>query len=172
MIAFKEYKSRVVKTDDYIKVIEEARAEQKILASGTLTDYEADYIPFNLEREHFDALIDELRFDEARRALDRMKASYTSDDQHNFIEQYEYRLNLVIKMEKTIQERLIKAEKDFNQHTIFIVSIVVGIVTIFGTANNVFNTSNLSDAILTFKTISFTLVIFIATMFLVNKITK
>jgi hypothetical protein len=172
MTTYKEYKSRVIKTDDFRTVVSDARTEYEISPSGNLAEYVRTDIPFNLEREYLDTLIDECRFDEAKRVLENLKLAYTHPQQHNLIEQYEYRLNLVVRMEKTIQERLGEAKKEFNQHTIFIVSIIVGVITIFGTANNAFQINDFSTAKWTFGVISLTLICFITLMFVVNKFTK
>jgi uncharacterized membrane protein len=75
-------------------------------------------------------------------------------------------------MEKMIELKVQKVEKDFNHHTIFITSIIVGVITIFGTANNAFRIDNFSTAKWTFGVISATLISFTAIVFWINKFTK
>ena len=172
MTTFHEYKSRVIKTNDYPQVIKEARAEHGVILSDALPVFSGNEIPLNLEREYFDLLIDENRLEEGKRIIDRMKYSYTTADFLNLIEQYEYRLLMVVKTEELIHKKLQEAKRDFNQHTILIISVVVGVITIFGSANQIFRASDIREAILTFCTISGILILFVISAFVASKYSK
>lgn len=151
MKTFEEYKASVVETDDYKEVIEEARKEHNISVDADASlPYKDTDIPFNLEREYFDLLIDERRLEDAKRILDRMKASYMDEAAHNFIESFEYRLTMTTKTDNLMQEKLNEAKREFNQHTITLLSVVVGVITIFGVANQTLRADNFQDGLLTF----------------------
>ena len=168
MTTYLEYKSRIVKSEDYKKVVEDARTEYVIKAEYPPHVYTRIEIPFNLEREYFDSLVDESRFMEAQRIINRMRLTYTDADLQNLIEQYEYRLHMTLKAEKMLQERLTKAEGDFRDHTFIILSVVVGVITIFGTANQSFVLENFDNSLRTFKTISGAIILLIAITFVAN----
>ena len=171
MTTFEEYKSQVTKTDDYEATIKAARTEYGVTI-GPRSQYIDSDIPLNLEREYFDALLDENRMADARRLLDRMKVSYRNSMAGNIIEQYEYRL-LVIEKTRTLMEKEIeKAKKEFDHHTLLIISIVVGVTTIFGTANNVIRAETFDQALNTFLGISFSMIFLICGVFVLGASTK
>lgn len=167
---YKEYKASVVEIDDYKAVIEEARKKHNITidADGPRPYTHID-IPFNLEREYFDLLIDQGRIEDAKRVLDRMKVSYTDRDSHNFLESFEYRLHMTTKTEKLMQERLAEAKREFNQHTIILLSIVVGIITIFGVASQSLYAGNFNEGLITFVVIITAIVVLVLASLAFNR---
>lgn len=155
--SFKEYRSEIVSIDDYPPVIESARKEYNVTLGTPLT-FQHEDIPLNLEREFYDALLEADRVEEAKNVLERMRISYTNDISHNIIESYEYRLRTIELIKKLTKDELAAAKKDFNQHTITIVSIIVGVITILGAANQVFPSMNPPDALGTFFAICLSII--------------
>ncbi len=169
MTTFLEFKQKIRKIDDYPAVIDLARIEYNVNVSETAVVYLGTDIPLNLEREYFDHLLEVERFSEARIVIENLKSSYTGAEAHNLIEQYEYRLHTVQWASKMFQEKLQAAKVEFSQHTILIISIVVGTITIFGAANNIFKAKNIEEAIITFLTISLTIIFLVWVAFTVSK---
>lgn len=110
-------------------------------------------IPFNLERQYVDELIDNKQYDEANKILSRMRCSYVNPASQNFIELYEYHLKSIVQSEKAIKDSIIEAKKEFNQHTITLVSIIVGVITIFASANTIFVEHSYDEMFRTFVTV-------------------
>ena len=169
---YNDLKSRISSINDYPAVIQIARTEANITSLNNTYVYTGEEIPFNLEREYFDLLLDEGRVKEAKIVLDRMKSSYKTGVWQNLIEGYEYRLSLIEKTNKLVIEKLAKAETDFNQHTLYILTITVGVITIFGTANQAFHVNDFNEAVFTFKTISFTVIVLVLLASAVNSLLK
>lgn len=134
---YKEYKSKIYNQQTFIEQIEIARKENNItLKSFDPSDSNfGPWIPFNLEREYVDFLIENKKYHEAKETLIKMRNSYEGGSYQNFIEIYEYRLDAILHSNKNLKNEIIEAKKEFNQHAILIISMVVGIVTIFGAAN-------------------------------------
>ncbi|MEK7082915.1 MAG: hypothetical protein AAB972_01985 [Patescibacteria group bacterium] len=87
-----------------------------------------------------------------------MKLSYTNELGHNLIESYEYRLDLVEKTKKLVKDELEEAKKEFDRHTTILISVIVGVITILGTANQAFRAENFSQALWTFVAISLSVI--------------
>jgi hypothetical protein len=168
--------------DDYInfkvegksteEVVSLARADYHITTQTPPRDSEvygkSPWVPFNLERLYVDELIDEKQYQKARDILKRMRCSYFTPDFQNFIEFYEYHLLSVVQSEKAIIESIKEAKREFNQHTTTLVSIIVGIITIFGTANMVYRVQSYVEMFLTFITIVLSIVGVILTVAFLN----
>lgn len=167
-MSYDEHKSLISDVSHYPERIKVAREQAGIQMSQTEYIYKNDEIPFNLEREYFDLLIDEGKLTEARLVLERMKKSY-KPVWENLIEGYEYRMHLVEKTNELIREKLIKAEKEFNHHTILIISITVGVVTIFSTATETLTASNLKEGLISFGAICSALIFLVVVVTCFNK---
>jgi len=169
---FKDYKSEIINGSPIKQVVDDARNDYSItikLNHQEEDQYSGAYVPFNLERIYVDELIDKYEYEEASKILNRMRFSYTDTDQQNFIEVYEYHLKSIKQSEETIKNQIREAKKEFNAHTITLVSIIVGIITIFGTANKTLEAKNFQEAFLSFFVISFTIIFLI---FMVSEINK
>lgn len=167
MTSYKEFKASVVNIEDLKRAVEKARLEYGVTTSFTPPEYLSFDVPFNLEQEYFDLLMSNENYAEAKNVLDRMKHSYDLG-YHNLIEAMEYRMNTLLKVENSLNKSLIEAKKEFNQHSITLVSIVVGIITIFGTANQTFKVDSFSEGISTFLVISLVLIALIAVALITN----
>ncbi len=155
------------------KQIEVARSHNGVILDPS---YDEDsktvgqWIPFNLEREYLDLLIDQKRYNEAKELLKKMRVSYTDTEFQNFIESYEYRLIGILHLEDQLSIKINEAKKEFNQHTLTLVTIIVGLITIFGTANNNLSSGNLKEGLINFFVVVVPLCLIIAlTLILINK---
>ncbi len=167
-----EYSSLKIEGKTLKDVVLLAREEHKVSVNLILKNesdkYFGHWIPFNLEREYVDELIDNKNYDEARNILKRMRYSYPDTDFQNFIESYEYHLKSIIQSEKIIKESIIEAKKEFNQHTITLIGIIVGVITIFGSANIVIENKSYVEMFLTFITIVISVITVIVITTLLN----
>ncbi len=165
--------------EDYLKlkiegrkmgeIVNEARHEYLIEINPLYKEtYVYKDIPFNLERMYLDELIEERNFLEAEKVLKRMRCSYPDVFYQNTIESFEYHLRSIIQSERMIQNSISEAKKEFNQHTITLVSIVVGIITIFGSANAIFEVDSYKIMLLTFITIVASIIAVIMTVTIIN----
>ena len=98
-----------------------------------------------------------------------MRFSYTESDEQNFIEAYEYHLKSILQSEKIITQQIDEAKKEFNRHTVTLMSIIVGVITIFGTAKETLTAGNFKEGFLNFFVISFTIIFLI---FMISEINK
>lgn len=129
-----------------------------------------EWIPFNLEREYLDLLIEQKRYNETRELLKKMRVSYTDTEFQNFIESHEYRLISILHLEEQLSVKINEAKKEFNQHTLTLVTIIVGLITIFGTANNNLSSTNIYEGLINFFVVVVPLSLIIAlTLVLINK---
>jgi uncharacterized membrane protein len=96
-----------------------------------------------------------------------MKNTYNTT-WHNLIEANEYRLSLIEKTHRLLNQQLAEAKKEFNQHSLFVITVIAGVITIFGTANQAFTVSNFDQAIQTFFSISAAVIILVAVAQLSN----
>jgi SMC interacting uncharacterized protein involved in chromosome segregation len=167
MKSYNEYKYSIVTFEDLKKAVEEARAEYSVQNNISSPDYTGIDIPFNLEQEYFDRLIESKKYTEAENLLEKMKHSYNLN-YHNFMESMEYRMKTFVKTDELIKDALTEAKKEFNQQTITLISIIVGIITIFGTANQVFKVNSFSEGIATFLVICSSLIATVATALIAN----
>lgn len=138
------------------EIITLARGEYGIKIGDEISEadlYTGTDIPFNLEREYVNYFIDKKQYDKAEEILQRMRCSYPDITRQNFIEGYEYHLKSIVKSEKAIKDSIIEAKKEFNQHTITLVSVIVGVITIFGSANTIFVEHTYDEMFRTFITI-------------------
>ncbi len=126
-------------------------------------------VPFNLERLYLDELIQNNEYESASKLLSRMRHSYTSASQQNFIESYEYHLKSIKQSEAIIELSLNEAKKDFNQHTITLISVIVGIITLFGTASKTLEAKNFEESLYSFIAISGAVIFLI---FMISEINK
>ena len=97
-----------------------------------------------------------------------MRHSYLDPNFQNFIEQFEYHLKSIVESEKVIKESINDAKREFNQYTITLISIIVGIITIFGTASTVFKVSSYVQMFLTFVTVVISVIAVIMVVTLIN----
>lgn len=170
---YDEYLKLVLEGKSLKEVVSLARDEYMVplnLSIKESDNYIGQNVPFNLERIYVDELIDKKHYDSAKEILRRMRYSYPDPAFQNFIEVYEYHLKSIIQSEKAIKDSIIEAKKEFNQHTITLVSIIVGVITIFGSANAVFTEHSYPEMFFTFITIvaSIIAVIWLATCLNIN----
>jgi len=153
--SYKEYEARIIKITDFKDVIEEARKEYNVNVNVNIINREwfGIEVPLNLERKYIDALLEVKDFDTARRVLGRMKISYQGGEIENLLESYEYRFQLIERMEKLFEFEKIKMKQELNQHNITTISIIAGIVVIFGVANQTLISKNFNDGLITFISI-------------------
>lgn len=153
--------------------IEKTRKEYNVVINTKYSEdsyVDGKWIPFNLERKYIDFLIKQKRYSEAELILKKMRLSYFSPDFQNFIESYEYRLESILHLDKEIKDQIQEAKKEFNKHTITLVTIIVSLVTIFGVANNTLYARNFKEGIITFFAISTPiLIVSVLALFLFNK---
>lgn len=138
------------------EIITLARSEYYIKIGDEIPEsdlYTGIDIPFNLEREYVNYFIDKKQYDKAEEVLQRMRCSYSGPIWQNFIEMYEYHLKSIVQSEKAIKDSIVEAKKEFNQHTITLVSVIVGVITIFGSANTIFVEHTYDEMFRTFLTI-------------------
>ena len=129
-----------------------------------------DWIPFNLERMYLDLLIKERLYDDAMNLIKRMKLSYRGIEQSNFIEVYEYRLLDILHLDNDISIRIEGAKKEFNKYTLTLISVIVGLITIFGIAGSTLSVGNGVNPISIFFALSLPiLILVIATLHFINK---
>lgn len=165
------YKGKILSGEDPSCVIKKMRED-----FGKTTDFSFNIenvitgndIPFNIEREHLTSLIESKEYKEARNFIEDMKRTYRDAHSSNFIEVYEYHLNAVLHAEKNTRRVIEEAKKEFNQHTITIVSVVVGVITLLGTANQAFTVKNLNEGLKTFWSIAAAVLILIIFAFALN----
>lgn len=152
--------------DDYHKLIIEgksledvvliARSDYSVPLNLNIKEsdnYRGQEIPFNLERMYVDQFINKKEYDKAEKILHRMRCSYPDSWYQNFIEVYEYHLKSIVQSENAIKDSIIEAKKEFNQHTVTLVSIIVGVITIFGSANTIFVEHSYEEMFRTFITV-------------------
>lgn len=138
------------------EIITLARSDYGIKTGDEIPEadlYKGVDVPFNLEREYVNYFIDKKQYDKAEEVLQRMRCSYPDITRQNFIEGYEYHLKSIVKSEKAINDSIIEAKREFNQHTITLVSVIVGVITIFGSANTIFVEHTYDEMFRTFLTI-------------------
>lgn len=167
---YEYYKSKISSGENYLDVIKQARKDFELVTDFSYDlPYEEDAIPFNLDREYLIFLIESKKYEEAKSFIENMKKTYKGPDYWNFIETFEYHLHAALLAEKNIQSAIEIAKKEFNQHTITIVSIVVGVITILGTANQVFTVNNFQEGMNTFFSITIAIIaIIIITYWMAN----
>ncbi len=164
-----EYKSRIISLSNFPEVIDEARKEYKInILESKKEKWTNNEIPLNLEREYIDALLEIKDFDTAKRVLDRMKISYPGWEMENLLESYEYRFQLIEKTEKLFEFERLKLKQELNQHNLTTVSIIVGVITIFGVASQTLVARTFQEGVNTFFAIVFAIVFLTAVAFLTN----
>ncbi len=168
---FKEYTQKITSLDDYPKVIEQARIEYADAMKAAGRDYLGHEIPFNLDKAYFDALLATERFQDAKMRLANIRAVYPQSLE-NIFEVMEYTLFLLEKNDAMIQKRLNAAEAEFQQRTVLIISIVVGVVAILGAANQAFHLTNFEDMVRTFVTISLTVITLVCAALFVSGLRK
>jgi len=159
-----------------LEQIKKSKSEYNVVAENRYCEDDhvsGVWIPFNLERKYVDILIEEKRYKEANDVLKEMRASYGNVEFHNFIEQYEYRLISIIHLDQEIKNQIIKAKESFNKHTVTLITVIVGLVTIFGAANNFLRATTFKEGLITFLSISAILLLTIGiTLCIVNKDSK
>ena len=163
-------RDQISSIEDYPLVIQKARNAHKQYLVGETTHkvpYIKDETPFNLEREYFDLLLDEDRVKEARIILERMERTYNVG-WHNLLEQQRYRFKLVVETNYLVEKKIKEAEKEFNKHTLLVLSIVVGVITIFGSANQFLHASSYKEALMTFTAIIIAIALFISVVYIFN----
>lgn len=175
MKSYKEYASEIVDGVSLKEIVNNARKDYSIqinLDHKEEDGYDQEDVPFNLERIYVDELIDKRDYTSASKILTRMRKSYTDPHHQNFIELYEYHLKAIHQSSKITEEHIIEAKKEFNEHTIMLVSVIVGVITIFGTATETLKAKNFEEAFYTFLAISGTIIFLIFTIFEINKKVK
>jgi len=169
MTTYKEAKSKIYNEESFKEQIEITRKENNVkLGSAKKSEYLYQWIPFNLEREFIDFLIENKRYKEAKENLEKMKLSYDTVEFENFIESYEYRLNNIEHSNKNIQEQVLLAKQEFNNHTTLIISVIIGIITIFGVANNQLDSNSFTEGIANFSIIVLSIMILVFFAFYFN----
>lgn len=166
--SYEEYHSKIIKIDDFKDVINAARDEYGITAIDRKDPYTGNDIPLNLERGYVDALIDLKDFDTAERVLERMKKSYRGVEAENLLESYEYRFKLIKKTESLFESEKLKLKQELNQHNIATISIVVGVITIFGVANQTLLPKTFYEGMISFIAIVSAICILTAGSFFLN----
>ena len=172
MKSYKEYFTEHIEGRPLKDIVEDARRELPITVNLNHNEkdvYISREIPLNLERLYFNELIDNHNYTEAEKVLQRMRFSYTESDEQNFIEAYEYHLKSILQSEKIITQQIDEAKKEFNRHTVTLMSIIVGVITIFGTAKETLTAGNFKEGFLNFFVISFTIIFLI---FMISEINK
>ena len=160
------YKNKINAGESAPSVIDEARTDY-----GMITDYSFNiehigyYIPFNLEREYVITLIESKKYSEARKHLENMRRTYKNAQEWNFIEIFEYHLRAAEHAEKSVLDAIEQAKKEFNQHTITIVTVVVGVITLLGTANQAFRVKDFTEGLITFLSITAAIIAVIVVAF-------
>lgn len=163
------YKNKILSGIPYEDVIKEVKEEYNLSPDFSFKiKYKFLDIPFNLEREYVTSLIESGLFEKARKTLENMKMTYKDVNYQNFIENYEYHLGAVKNAEDRVKKSLIEAKKEFNNHTITLTGILVGVITILGAANQSFKSSNYSEGMNTFFSISLAIIFLIIVAFLAN----
>jgi len=163
------YKNKITSGKTPLEVINEVREDYNINTDFSFNlEYQFSDIPFNIEQEYLMSLIDEKKYNDAKKLIEDMKHTYRNANYLNFIEVYEYHLNAVMHAEKSIKDSIIEAKKDFNQHTITIVTVIVGVVTLLGTANQAFTVSNFNEGMKTFWSITAAVILVIIITFALN----
>ncbi len=164
------YQNQIISGIPEESVIIEARKDNGLSPdySFLFPEFIRHEIPFNLEREFIIKLINEKKYTEAKALIEEMRLIYKSRDYLNFIEIFEYHLRAAIHADKTIELSIQEAKKEFNQHTITLVAIIVGVVTLLGTANQIFKVDNFQQGINTFFSITIAIVFLIIITFLMN----
>jgi len=170
MNKYKDYKIKIFDDKSFCEQIEKARIDTNVnfVSKDFTDDLSGAMIPFNLEREYVDFLILNKRYKEAEGVLLRMRNSYAHPELQNFIEIYEYRLDSILHGNRNLKDAILEAKKEFNQHTITVISFVVGVVTIFGAANITIQNTNYDVALNNFFAIVLAIVILTLVAFLAN----
>lgn len=169
--SYTEYKSRITSLHDYPATIEEARREYDVGLSVPLPHMGID-IPFHLEAEYFNALLDRGEYEEAERTLYHLEASYPIHTAQNLVALYRYRLRIMrtlgVSIRGALDEAKREAKDDLNQHTILLVGLVAGIIVIFGAATAIFRAASYEEAWMTFIGISFAVIVLVFVAFACN----
>ncbi len=170
MSKFEYYKNKIKSGHSEYEVIKEARKDYNVIPDYSFKDieYTGIVIPFNLEREYIIKLVEDRKYIEARNHLEEMRRTYRDAEFWNFIEIFEYHLHAAIQAEKNIKLAMEEAKKEFNQHTITIIAVVVGIITLFGTANQIFKVDNFNQGMNTFFSITIAVLATIIVTFAMN----
>ena len=167
------YKNKINAGETPATVIAEARTDYALTTDYAYNiEYQGANIPFNLDREHIICLIENRKYSEARDFIENMRRTYRTHEHWNFIEIFEYHLRASIHAEKSVELAISEAKKEFNQHTITIVTVVVGVITLLGTANQAFTVDNFAQGIKTFWSITAAILLIIIFAFALNNGTK
>ncbi|MEY4747114.1 MAG: hypothetical protein RLZZ416_163 [Candidatus Parcubacteria bacterium] len=169
--SYEEYRDRIITLHDYPTVIDEARREYEVATVQALPVTGLD-VPFLLEREYADALIDRGEAEMARRVIERMKLSYPIRTAQDLVRSLEYRLSTMQKIDAritaTLEQARREAREDMNQHTILLVALTAGIIAIFGAATAIFRASSYDEAWMTFMGVSFAVIMLVFVAFACN----
>lgn len=171
---WKYYKNKISAGEPEKEVIKEARKDYGELVPDYGFDIEpkGQDIPFNLDREYLIRLIDSKKYKDAKELVEEMKRTYRSSLHWNFIETFEYHLRAAIHAHENVKTELVEAKKEFNQHTITIIAVVVGVITLLGTANETFTVSNFEEGLNTFFSITIAILAVISITFIMNGLFK
>lgn len=168
---YNEYMTMALNGAAMEEVVSLARTDYGVVTDLSVVPevlYSEDEIPFNLERKYVDELVDKGEYTKALSVLVRMKHSYKDVTWQNLIEGYEYHVKAIMKSNHIMRESMLEAKKEFNQHAITLLTIIVGIITIFGTANEVFHLHTYREMFITFMTMLFAIIAIILTASLIN----
>lgn len=165
------YQNKIRAGEDTKKVILEVRKDFGFSPDYSFNPntYVGIEIPLNLEREYLTNLIRDKKYKEAKEMIEEMKLVYRDDDHFNFIEVYEYHLIASLHADENIVLAIEEAKKEFNQHTITIVAVVVGVITLLGTANQVLVAKTFEDGLYTFVAVTVAILCVICVAFSANK---
>lgn len=168
--SFDYYKSRIKAGDDPVIVIQKCREDYELAPDFSAEPFKftGTSIPFNIEREHVICLIEEKKYKEATEFLENMRKTYRHPEFLNFIEIFEYHLHATKYSEINIRSAIEEAKKEFNQHTITIVTVIVGVIALLATANQQFTVTNFNDGLKTFWSITGAIILIIIFAFGLN----
>lgn len=168
--SFDFYKNMIKVGELPAKVIQQSREDYNLAPdfSAEPFKFSGESIPFNIEREYVIQLVEEKKYREARNFLENMRKTYRDWEYLNFIEIFEYHLHAAIHADENIKRAIEEAKKEFNNHTITIVSVVVGVITLLGAANQAFRVDNFEQGINTFFSITLAVLAVIITTFVLN----
>ncbi|MBP6866058.1 MAG: hypothetical protein KBC12_00770 [Candidatus Pacebacteria bacterium] len=164
------YNNKIKAGIPYNEVILEARKDFNISPDYSFKEIpiNGQDIPFNLERENIIFLIEQKRYKEAKSSLEAMKRTYRTGEHWNFIEMYEYHLHAILVAEENIKLEISKTKGEFNQHTITLVTIIMGAITLLGSANQIFKVESFQEGLQTFFAIVISIMAIIILTFIMN----